>query len=282
MNTVNIKGGLGNQLFQIYALMAYCIEYNKQYTFLYNDKLTIGTTRPTYWNNLLINLKKFTTTDKNIYKLPYYNEISFSYNKIPHNKNAIVLNGYFQSYKYFVNYFAQINDIIGIYNIQQQIKNNNTNILTTNNNQILISLHFRLGDYKNIQDYHPIMKLSYYIDSLKYIINQYSNKVYKVLYFCEKSDNILVQYNIDKIKQTLNNTNIKFVKVNDTIEDWQQMLIMSLCDNNIIANSSFSWWGAYYNNNKNKIVCYPSIWFGDAMPEKDNVQDLCPNDWIKI
>lgn len=282
MNTVNIKGGLGNQLFQIYALMAYCIEYNKQYTFLYNDKLTIGTTRPTYWNNLLINLKKFTTTDKNIYKLPYYNEISFSYNKIPHNKNAIVLNGYFQSYKYFVNYFAQINDIIGIYNIQQQIKNNNTNILTTNNNQILISLHFRLGDYKNIQDYHPIMKLSYYIDSLKYIINQYSNKVYKVLYFCEKSDNILVQYNIDKIKQTLNNTNIKFVKVNDTIEDWQQMLIMSLCDNNIIANSSFSWWGAYYNNNKNKIVCYPSIWFGDKMPEKDNVQDLCPNNWIKI
>ena len=56
------------------------------------------------------------------------------------------------------------------------------------------------------------------------------------------------------------------------------MLYMSLCRHNIIANSSFSWWGAYFNSNKEKIVCYPSVWFGNNM----DTRDLCPETWIKM
>ena len=54
---------------------------------------------------------------------------------------------------------------------------------------------------------------------------------------------------------------------------------MSKCYHNIIANSTFSWWGAYLNSNKNKIICYPSMWFTD--PKYKNVYDMFPNEWIK-
>jgi len=55
---------------------------------------------------------------------------------------------------------------------------------------------------------------------------------------------------------------------------------MSCCDDNIIANSSFSWWGAYFNDKPNKIVCYPSKWFGHNM--NNDTRDLCPSSWKKI
>ena len=76
--------------------------------------------------------------------------------------------------------------------------------------------------------------------------------------------------------------NMTFTKAVDHSEDWEQLLMMSCCTHNIIANSSFSWWGAYFNSNPEKIVCRPSVWFGPAMPDKDNIQDLCPEEWLII
>ena len=98
------------------------------------------------------------------------------------------------------------------------------------------------------------------------------------MYFCEDVD-------IDNVKQVVNQLKSEFpqftfVRGENTLADWEQLLLMSCCHHNIIANSSFSWWAAYFNNYADKLVCYPSVWFGPCAPH--NTSDLCPPDWIKI
>jgi hypothetical protein len=142
-----------------------------------------------------------------------------------------------------------------------------------------ISMHFRLGDYKEQQQYHPVMPYEYYEKSLMHLLMNYKlHKKVRVLYFCEKEDNATVNKTISRLSVLFDD--FLFIKVDDEIEDWKQMLIMSNCEHNIIANSSFSWWGAYFNFNENKIVCYPSKWFGPAA--KFNNDAMFLEDWVKI
>ena len=71
-----------------------------------------------------------------------------------------------------------------------------------------------------------------------------------------------------------------FIRGKNILEDWEQMLLMSCCHHNIIANSSFSWWSAYFNFHPDKTVCYPSVWFSDSA--NIDTRDLCPSSWNKI
>lgn len=287
--TVNLMGGLGNQLFQIFTTISIALKYKFPFKFIYSDVLTTGIHRPTYWNNLLSSLKNFTDPYLNTYNYIIYREPHFHFRSIDLTSfinqiktRGIILNGYFQSYKYFQERFKDILKLIKFNDIQNNIKNKYSTYFNDFNDYTVISLHFRLGDYKEKQEFHPIMDELYYVNSLKKIVNilKINTEKIKILYFCEKEDNNIVIGKIDKICNMCNVSKKNFVKIDDTVTDWEQMILMSCCNHNIIANSSFSWWGAYLNHNPNKIVCYPSIWFGDKL--KNNTSDLFPLEWIKI
>jgi len=274
MITCFLKGGLGNQLFQIFTSISYAIQIKTNFKFFDVEYLGKGTTtiRKTYWNNFLKKLKPFLT--KSFPELITVSETEeFRYKKlnIPKNKD-ICLNGYFQSYKYFDSYYKTIYNLLNIDNYKREI-------LLQHNEPLSISLHFRLGDYKTKTDYHNIMSYEYYESCLTMLINKIQNEsIHNVLYFYELEDYEIVKATIDKLQTKF--INCKFVSVSNTLEDWQQMILMSCCKYNIIANSSFSWWAAYFNSNKDKIVLYPKTWFG---PSYDyNTCDLFPPEWIMV
>ena len=276
MITCNLKGGLGNQLFEILATMSYAIDYDHLFyfknTYALNSSLT---KRHTYWHTLLIFLKKHTVDNIFIPNIKIVKEKSFNYEELQVITllDNIILDGYFQSPKYFEKNYDQIYQYLQF----DLLKKKATSKYNYNYKEF-ISMHFRQGDYKTLQDTHPILTCKYYENSLKYILKKTNNTFNKILYFCEKEDNEEINNMIVELKKIF--TGCAFIKVIDAVDDWQQLLLMSSCSHNIIANSTFSWWGAYLNTNTAKIVCYPEVWFGSKC--KNNTSDLFPQTWVKI
>jgi hypothetical protein len=279
MITCNLMGGLGNQIFQIFSTISYAMKSRNQFKFLNVDRLGEGSTtvRNTFWNSFFNKLKPF-LIDNIPQQIHIIREKNFTFNELPINEmldRDTLIFGYFQSYKYFQDDFEMICRIIGL----SQLKNQLLNKLKLNDEYLknCVSMHFRLGDYKNIQNFHPLATYEYYINSLNFIKSK-SSESYNILYFCEDVDMDDVVTTIHSIKQ--NFPDYKFIRGDNKLEDWEQMLFMSSCHHNIIANSSFSWWGAYFNIWSDKIVCYPSIWFGPSA--NNDTKDLCPPEWNKI
>lgn len=277
--THRLMGGLGNQLFQIFTTISYALKYKRSFIFKYDDLSTGRSDRTTFWNTLFMPIMMYTQQKYPSEKYPltditHISEQSFDFHDLPvpniTDKN-IALHGYFQSEQYFIEKYKDIYDLIRIDFQKNLLKK----AYPEYDFQNLVSLHFRLGDYKKLPDVHPIMNYEYYQNSVQYIVNNSENRHF--LYFCEKEDNDTVSNIIEKLKQTFNDC--FFIKADDTIIDWKQLLMMSCCQHNIIANSSFSWWGAYFNSNEKKIVCYPDVWFGKNM--LCCTKDLCPPQWIQ-
>ena len=178
--------------------------------------------------------------------------------------------GYFQSHKYFQDNLDKILDLLKWNEIRQPYENkydyNNT-----------VSLHFRIGDYR-LSHSHPVLSVHYYINAVKNLITDTNRDDWSVLYFYEKNDKTMIDKNIETLKTKYPKLN--FISIDHDLDDWEQMICMSYCSHNIIANSTFSWWGAYFNNYPEKIVCYPKIWF---RPTKNiSTKDLFPENWVKV
>lgn len=278
--TCYLYGGLGNQLFQLFTTISYAIKHNIPFKIIYTENLG---KRPVYWGSFLSGLSEYLSIDIEIEELQKIKEKDTLLIEAPHK--SVILDGYFQSPKYFENYYNQISAICGIDQKQKQVyehfhKTLNSSMFIENahicNQSNTISMHFRRGDYKELQHIHPIMPLEYYENALAYITAVVPNDVFTVIYFCEEEDAETIKNNdIASLKRTF--PNCVFRRFTGSC-DWEEMLYMSACDNHIIANSSFSWWGAYMNR-RDPVVCYPGIWFGgkEPFPKK-----MFPEKWIKI
>ena len=284
MISSKLCGGLGNQLFQIFTTISYAIENSKHFFFLNNFQLGNGsngaTIRYTYWNTFLSALYPFLRNINEMPQLTYITENNFKYQVLPKNSTSActLLVGYFQSPKYFNNYKDTIYKLLKIDLKKTIVKNK---ILIDFNETTYISAHFRFGDYKKYPNIYTLLTETYYKNALNNILKdglkEIKNDV-KVLYFCENDSINEVNEIIVSLKSDF--PQITFIRADPQLEDWEQMLLMSLCQHNIIANSTFSWWGAYLNTNPAKIVCYPDQWFSpDA---KKDTSDLFLDDWKKI
>jgi Glycosyl transferase family 11 len=295
-----IMGGLGNQLFQIFNTIAYSLRHKVPFYFP-DESIKHGERKKTYWHtHLLQALEAFVKASTPSLT---YNEKQFHYQAIPSPPPPpLKLFGYFQSYKYFQDHQEDIYKLIRLTQSQSIIKEKTQqppyNYNYANNNKSnLIAIHFRVGDYKNLPNHHPLMTLEYYTAALKQLLEeatQDSNSptMHNILYFCEETDQDYVQKQMIlplKANPLFTNKIGSYQCINHKLEDWEQLLVMSLCQKHIIANSTFSWWGAYLSEEKpsksktgqSPQVYYPTTWFGPAMGNK-NMSDLFPPHWNKI
>lgn len=309
MLTITIMGGLGNQLFQIFTTIAGALRNNDTFFFMNYEVLpgNPGHPRYTHWTTILRGLRKYLTpsngvTDKMFQSLPRWDEIGFQYTPVPSQTlkytKPLRLHGYFQSEKYFKDKYTEICDMLQLRQQQEWIKNiygseewSQDYPGNSTKQRILVSMHFRIGDSVQNLHIHPVMSLDYYYNAISHIVTATTTTIpesYSFLVFYEPCDKSIVEINVALLKHrcatdkssVIYGHDIQFHMVRDTIADWQQMLLMSVCDHNIIPNSTFSWWGAYFNANPAKIICYPSIWFGPGVAH--DTRDLCPPTWMKI
>jgi len=272
MITINLQGGLGNQLFQIFVTIATAIKQKTPFYFIYSDALYSGKVRPTYWYTLMSGLKYYTVQNHkhniiNIYETPtHYNEIT----NIPPVDTVLVLNGFYQHYKYFFEYQHEIYRMINLY---EQLENTrNTSPVWLEN---AISIHFRLDDYVS-PDYRIILKADYYIKCIKQIKREDAT-VNNVLVFYQITDMELAETRfMEPLRREF--PELTFTVIDHNIPDWKQMLTMALCKYNVIANSTFSWWGAYFNQNPNKRVFYPALWFISNLTDYQ-LETMFPREW---
>ena len=264
-------GGLGNHLFQLFTLISYSLNNDIEFYIKYKDVLYRGIPT-TYFDNIFKNLNIYKKSIKGDFY--QYNEPCFEYKPLPnikeHSKNYLFY-GYFQSHKYFQDNLEKILDLMKWNDIKQPYENKYKY-------KNIVSLHFRIGDYINIQSHHPVLSIDYYINSLDKLIKDTDKNNWDILYFYEESDKDMIDKNINILKEKYDKLN--FISIDHKLDDWEQMICMSLCKHNIIANSTFSLWGAYLNNNDNRVY-YPNKWFG---PAKGNIKlnDLFLDDWVKI
>ena len=251
MIITKLQGGLGNQLFQWAATKALSIKHNTDYAFDFSYF------NSNQWNLELNKFKKIILKKHNESISLNIVTDDFYFKKI---ENDSLLDGYWQSEKYFNEIDCLIREDLKIENNIKEYIVNKYSILNENT----VSLHVRRGDYINLQNFHPLQTIDYYKNAYD-TINENSINV------------LILSDDVNWCKKNIKFNNTSYIENETNIVD---LYIMSLCKHNIIANSSFSWWGAWLNENKNKKIVCPINWFG----KETNIYtgDIVPEKWLKV
>jgi len=259
--SIGYSGRLGNQMFQYAALKALALKTGYELYLPDNTNIKKDGCYD-FTNNKWIEYKLdlldcfdlkcplSNETQPNIYQ-----ENNFTFEpEIFNIKDNTAIEGYFQSYKYFDEYRDEIlKDFTFIPSILDKCKTEISKHINP------VSIHIRRGDYVN----HP----NYWVVTPEYIQNaleHFDDDEYTFLIFSD---------DIEGCKQIFPE-GVIFIEGNQ----FEDLCLMSLCKHNVICNSTFSWWGAYLNQNLNKKIIAPIKWFNKPL----NTKDLTPNRWITI
>ena len=233
-------GGLGNQMFQISHVLSQSWRYGAECILPpQSNTQNQGNNTSKYINNIFkqLNFSNLINCNDSIF------EKSFSFNHINlDGLKSIRFHGYYQSSKNFYGFDNEIKDIFKIDNeTKEKIVKKYPNIIKDNS----VSIHVRRGDYNNFYNVHPVITKEYILNCLSKIYDT-SN-----LYFFSDDK----QWVVDNFSDM----NFEFVELD---YDYEELWSISLCNKTIMSNSSFSWWGAFLNTNKDKQIFCPSSWFG--------------------
>lgn len=290
MIIVQLKGGFGNQLFQYAAGLSLAMHHNVPVKVdvqqLQAPDEAIGTMR-NYELQHLCNPPLVATDDEvqgmlqqNLitryfqkllpsYKRKVYNEKQLSYDDHFFSTGSnIYLKGYRQSEKYFHGIREQVTRdfqlqptlVNGVEDLAHQLREINS-----------VSIHIRQGDYANkaVRDYHGILPPSYYQQAIDTIVAS----VDKPLFF-------IFSDSVEWVKNNLKfQHEVEFISGNRSKSHYEDFHLMSQCRHNIIANSTFSWWAAWLNDNPGKQVIAPKKWYNKA--ELDTM-NLIPKGWVRL
>lgn len=295
MIIVSLFGGLGNQMFQYATGKAVALRLNTELQLdlsLLNDR----TYRKdfTYRNfelgvfkikdevadiqkvrEFTPNLWNATEWVKQAYKIKrlikgshlYCERKKFYYEpQIESIADNTYLYGYFQTEKYFGHYLTEIQ---AQFQLNHAPNETNKRFIDAMKSENSVSIHVRRGDYL-LAPFNLLTAENYYRKAIEYIVERIEHpKFYIFTNDIEWTMAEFGQFDIDKT----------FISNNQGDHSYMDMILMSNCQHNICANSSFSWWGAWLNSNRDKIVTAPKLWFKNSGTENS---DLIPPSWIKI
>jgi hypothetical protein len=190
-------------------------------------------------------------------------------------KLPVYLDGYFQSEFFFRH---ERLTLLKEFSFKLQADDINKSLIRDILSTTSVSIHFRRGDYVNkdaVAQVHGTCSLDYYETALSLLTKKYASLVFYV--FTDDPEWVKNHF----ISPNINKYDIVLVNNNHGVDSWKDMYLMSICKHNIIANSSFSWWGAWLNQNSEKTVIAPTRWFADEKVYAFE-KDIVPDSWIKI
>ena len=290
MIVLNLKGGLGNQMFQYAAARGLGLHLHQNVYldlgFLEQNRETDDFTARSFALGIFkIKVLRFRTGDGNSL-LPNLIKRWMGKTKKPlhvyddgSDLNNVqlpaYLDGYFQSEKYFGD---QRSTLLKEFSFKLPAGDINEPLVKDILNTASVSIHFRRGDYVTkaaVAQVHGVCDVAYYETAAATLSKQYRGLVFYVF----TDDPIWVKEHFI----LRHNAAYKMVLVdsNHGIDSWKDMYLMSICKHNIIANSSFSWWGAWLNQHAEKTVIAPTRWFADETVHAFE-KDIVPASWIRI
>lgn len=287
MIIVNLKGGLGNQMFQYATGLSLAIKNNDELLIDnsgYFDQKVLNSDTPREYGLNCFNLSAKVATPEQIkkhkYSLGFLSKIIRVINKKVFRKyyldfhpeifqktGDVFLEGFFQSEKNFLKIRPLI---LKEFTLKKEIFN--TDLLAEISQNDSVAVHIRRGDYitdKKTKKYHNTCTKEYYFNAIEMMKYKIPHAIF--YFFSDDINWVRENFNIDNVKMKIG-TDLN-------LSDCEELILMSKCKHQIIANSSFSWWGAWLNNNKNKIVLVPSKWMSKIPDPHPNI---IPKSWTTV